>query len=364
MHAMISLANPLRTMSIQIFNLELLFRFLNPEYLWLLVLLPLLAFWRGGRGKAASVRFPAISLARQVSAFVRSRPGRFVARLRLIALAFLILALARPQSGSGSSEIETSGIDIILAVDLSTSMWAHDFEIDDRAVDRLTVVKGVMEEFVQKRGSDRIGIVAFAAEPYLVSPLTLNHEWLDQNLQRLRIGLVEDGTAIGSAIAMSVNRLRAQRAKSRILILLTDGANNRGTISPAAAAEAAAAFDIKTYTIGAGKGGPVPFPQGLDASGNPVRDRFGRVRLRRAESSIDIETLEEIADITDGRFFHATDTRSLGKIYDEIDQLEKTEIALNYRASFSDVFMWPALGGLFFLGLELILANTRYRRLP
>ncbi len=342
----------------------MMFRFASPELLWLLALLPLLALLKGRQGSAASIRFPATALARQISAFVRSRPGRFLVNMRLIALSLLILALARPQFGSGVNEIEASGIDIVLAVDLSTSMWAHDFKVKRKPTDRLTVVKTVMEDFIEKRPNDRIGIVAFAAAPYLVSPLTLNHEWLQQNLKRLRIGMIEDGTAIGSAIGTSVNRLRAQKAKSRILILLTDGANNRGKISPAAAAEAAAAYGIKAYTVGVGKEGQVDFPIGLDNEGNPRRDRRGRIILRPSLSTIDMESLKTIAETTGAQYFRATDVEALEEIYDEIDRLEKSEIKMKFRASFTDMFKWPALAGLLILLMELLLGQTRYRRLP
>ncbi len=342
----------------------MIYRFETPEFLWLLLLIPLLALLKGRKGSAASIRFPATALARQISAFVRSRPGKFLVNLRLIALSLLILALARPQFGTSFNEIEASGIDIVLAVDLSTSMWAHDFKIKGDPVDRLTVVKRVMEDFIGKRPNDRIGLMAFAAAPYLVSPLTLNHEWLLQNLQRLKIGLVEDGTAIGSAIGSSVNRLRAQKAKSRILILLTDGASNRGDISPAAAAEAAAAYGIKTYTIGVGKKGEVPFPVRLDNQGNPIRDRRGRIILRPGRSDIDAESLQNIAETTGARYFRATDAETLEDIYDEIDRLEKSEIKIKYRATFTDMFKWPALAGLGLLLAELLLGQTRYRRLP
>ncbi len=343
----------------------MIYRFESPEFLWLLLFVPLLALLKGRRGSAASIRFPATALARQISAFVRSRPGKFLVNMRLVALSLLILALARPQMGNSSTnEIEESGIDIVLAVDLSTSMWAHDFKIKGKPVDRLTVVKNVMEDFIEKRPHDRIGVVAFAGAPYLVSPLTLNHEWLLQNLERLKIGMIEDGTAIGSAIGISVNRLRAQKAKSRILILLTDGANNRGKISPAAAAEAAAAYGIKAYTIGVGKEGEVPFPIRLDGEGNPVRDRRGRIVLRPGLSDIDAESLQNIAETTGARYFRATDLETLEDIYEEIDRLEKSEIKIKYLAAFTDMFKWPALAGLGILLAELLLGQTRYRRLP
>ena len=342
----------------------MIFRFASVELLWLLLLIPLLAFLKGRPGVSAAVRFPATALAKQVASFVRSRPGRLLPHLRLLALACLISALARPQLGSGISEIESSGIDIVLAVDLSTSMWAHDFKIQGRRTDRLTVVKSVVEDFIRKRPNDRIGLVAFAGISSLVSPLTLNHEWLLQNLERLRIGILEDGTAIGTAIGTSVNRLRVQQAKSRILILLTDGANNAGKISPLAAAEAANAYNIKIYTIGAGQEGVVPVPRGLDSNGNPVLDRNGRLLLKNIPSDINLDSLKEIAQLTRARFFHATDTKTLEEIYDEIDRLEKSEIKLRYRASFTDIFMWPAIAGLCLLGFEQLMSNTLYRRLP
>jgi Ca-activated chloride channel family protein len=338
--------------------------FASPHLLWLLLIVPLAAILLGRAGTAAAVKFPAVALARQIAAFVRSKPGRFLVNLRLLILTLLILGLARPQFESGINEIEASGIDIVLAVDLSTSMWAHDFEIKGKPTDRLTVVKKVMEDFIGKRPNDRIGIIAFAGAPYLVSPLTLNHEWLQGNLERLQIGLTEDGTAIGSAIGSSANRLRAQKAKSRIVILLTDGANNQGQISPLAAAEAAAAFGIKVYTIGAGREGRIPYPYRFDHAGRPVRDKRGKVALRTVESVIDIESLKEIASVTGARFFRATDAETLGEIYDAIDELEKTEIKLKYRASFNDVFMWPVSAALVMFLVEQILANTRYRRLP
>lgn len=342
----------------------MIFQFASSELLWLLLLVPLAAILKGRRGVSAAIRFPATGLAKQVASFVRSRPGRILPHLRLVALACLILALARPQLGSDISEIESSGIDIVLALDLSTSMWAHDFKVDRQPTDRLTVVKSVVEDFIKKRPNDRIGLVAFAGISSLVSPLTLNHEWLLQNLERLRIGILEDGTAIGTAIGTSVNRLRVQKAKSRILILLTDGANNAGKISPLAAAEAANAYKIKVYTIAAGREGRVPTPQGLDRNGIPARDRNGRLLLEYRESAIDIDSLKEIAQVTRARFFRATDTKTLEGIYDEIDRLEKSEIKLKYRASFRDVFMWPAIAGLCLLGFEQLMSNTRYRRLP
>lgn len=341
-----------------------LFRFAEPWALWLLLLVPLLALLKGKRGGAGSLRFPAVALARQVSAFVRSRPGRFLPHLRWVVLVFLILALARPQAGEETRERELAGIDIVLLIDLSTSMWAHDFQRNETNVDRLTVVKEVVEEFIERRPSDRIGMVAFAGKPYLVSPLTFNHDWLQQNLARLRLGMVEDGTAIGLAIGVGSNRLRHEVSRSKVIILLTDGDNNRGQIGPVPASEAAAAFGIRIHTIAMGREGLIPFPINLDREGQPVRDRLGRVRLRQVESQVDFSTLEEVAEISGGKAFRAINTEQLEAIYDEIDSLEKTEVKVRFRALYRDLFLWPLGLGLVLLGIEQLLLHTRYRRLP
>ena len=342
----------------------MLFRFAHPEA-FLLLLLPLaLLLLKGRAGRQAAVQFPAVALAKQVSAFVRSRPGRFRGWARAAILTFLVLALARPQAGEESSEITSSGIDIVLAVDLSTSMWAHDLEISGIPQDRLTVVKRVIKGFIENRPSDRIGLVAFAGEPYLVSPLTLKHDWLLQRLDELEIGMVTDGTAIGSAIGSSVNRLLDQEAETRLIILLTDGANNRGAIEPEPAAEAAAAFGIRVYTVGVGREGFVPYPVELDRRNRPVRDRNGRVLLRQRPSDIDLATLQTIAERTDARYFHATETRQLEEIYDQIDALEKTEITFNIRRLYDDYFWIPLAAALGLLTLEQLYGATRGRRLP
>ena len=205
----------------------MIFEFAEAQWLLLLLLLPLLFWLKGKAGRSAAIRFPSTILASQVAAFVRQRPGRWRAALRWLSVLFLIFALARPRTGEELTSTESSGVDLVIAVDLSTSMWAHDFEVGGVPLDRLTVVRAVIKEFVEKRPNDRIGLIAFAAEPYLVSPLTLNHDWLQRRLDDLRIGEIEDGTAIGSAIGAAVNRLRELPAKSRSIILVTDGANNR-----------------------------------------------------------------------------------------------------------------------------------------
>jgi Ca-activated chloride channel homolog len=342
----------------------MIFRFAHPEAFFLLLVPLLFLLLRGKLGRQAAVTFSSIALARQVAAFVRSRPGRFRGWLRALAMVALVVALARPQAGEESTRINSSGIDIVIAVDLSTSMWAHDFEIAGVRQDRLTVVKRVIEDFIKARPGDRIGLVVFAGEPYLVSPLTLEHRWLLNRLAEVEIGMIPDGTAIGSAIGTSVNRLAEQEAETRLLILLTDGANNRGQIEPLPAAEAAAAFGIRIYPIGVGRPGWVPFPQNLDRNGRPVRGRDGNILLANRRSDIDLETLQQVAERTGGRYYHATDTGQLERIYEEIDQLEKTEITYDVRRLFNDFFWIPLACALGLLGIEQILHHTRFRRVP
>src|SRR5664279_103027 len=198
-------------------------RFLQPEWLWLLTLLPLALLWRGRRGAVAAVQYSNVSLARQVARQTRSRAGRWVWLLPILAGALMVVGLSRPQFGHGRTEAQASGIDVVLALDVSGSMQALDFKLDGQPANRIDVVKSVVAKFIQERPNDRIGLVAFAGAPYLVSPLTLDHDWLQQNLGRVQVAGVEDGTAMGSAIATCVNRLRGTPAKSKIVVLLTDG---------------------------------------------------------------------------------------------------------------------------------------------
>lgn len=275
--------------------------------------------------------------------------------LRMLAMALLIVALARPQLVQGTTEVEASGIDILLAVDASSSMQALDFEMQGQTSNRLDAVKAVVTRFVEDRPNDRIGLVAFAGRPYMMSPLTLDHYWLRKRLEDLKVGTVEDGTAIGSAIASGVNRLREQDAKSKIVILLTDGMNNAGKVTPLTAAEAAEALGIKVYTIGAGSRGEAP---------TPVTDQFGNRRLVMAKVDIDEATLKDVANKTGAKYFRATDTGSLEKIYDEINKLETTTRKVNKFERYTELFTWPAMLALLFLGTELLLSQTKFRRLP
>ncbi len=327
-------------------------RFLHPELLWLLLLLPLLAFLRGKKGAAPALIFSTTSLLSSLAKGRKARPGQLITALKLGAIAILILAMARPQQGNTTTEVNASGIDILLAVDVSGSMEAMDFTLKGKAANRLDVVKSVVGEFINARPNDRIGLVAFAGRPYLISPLTLDHDWLQKRLESLSIGMVEDGTAIGSAIGTGINRLRDKKAKSRILILLTDGMNNAGKIPPLIAAEAAETLDIKVYTIGAGTRGEAPMP---------VVDPFGRKRLIRAKVDIDEDTLGKVAELTGAQYFRATDTQSLEKIYAEINKMETTTRTIKKFEHYRELFPFFLLAALLFAVLALINQN---RRLP
>lgn len=329
--------------------------FQSPELLWLLLLVPLVALWRGRKGQTAAIEYSSSELVREVSKASRTSAGNWMTTMRLLALTLLIIALARPQFGRGTTEVEASGIDIVLAIDISGSMIAQDFQMNGTPVSRLEVVKSAVSKFIDARPNDRIGIVVFAGRPYLVSPLTLDHPWLQQNLERVKLGMVEDGTAIGSAIAASVNRLRDQPSKSKIVILLTDGVNNAGKVAPETAADAARAMGIKVYTIGAGVKGEAPVP---------VQDRFGRRGVQMMQVDVDEEMLKKVADATDARFFRATDTDSLENIYKEIDRLEKSKVTIKKFEHYQELFAWFLIPGLILLGGEFWFANTRYRRLP
>ena len=342
------------------------FEFANPNVLWLLLLLPVLAFLRGRVGKSGSLVFSSVAIARDVARKNRASVGFWRFLLTLLALALLILALARPRLGMGYSEREESGIDIVLAVDVSGSMSALDFSTRSQLTTRLDAVKRVIETFIQKRPGDRIGIVAFAANPFMVSPITLNHDWLIKNIARLDIGVIDPNrTAIGSAIGMSVNRLRnVKNAKSRVIILLTDGENNSGQISPVAAAEAAASYDIKIYTISAGRTGIVAAAR-LDENYRVIRDRNGNpVYGDDIRSQTDDETLKKIAEITGGKFYSAQNLAQLREIYAHIDSLEKTSVKLRNFTTYKELFQWFAGAALAVLALKLILINTRLRTLP
>ena len=331
-------------------------RFLQPEWLWLLALLPLVMLLRGRRGPIAAVEFSDVGLAREVARSTRTRAGWWAWLFPLLAAALMIVGLARPQRGQSRTEVTANGIDIVLGLDVSGSMQALDFLIDDRRVNRIQVVKSVVAKFIEERPNDRIGLIAFAAAPYLVSPLTLDHDWLQQNLERVNTALAgDDGTAIGSAIAASVNRLRTTNAKSKVLILLTDGMNNTGKISPIAAAEAAKAMGVKIYTIGVGVRGMAPIL---------IKDNAGNSHIIMDKVDVDEKTLQAVAGETGGNFYRATDTDSLQKIYEQINRLETTAQTVQKFEHYDELYSWALIPGAVLLGFGLLLQHTRYRRLP
>lgn len=331
------------------------FTFAQPWLLLLLLALPVLAMLEGRRGAAPAVIFSSLQPLKAVGKVRRSRIGGWLTSLLLLALGLLIVAMARPQLGKVISRVEASGIDIILALDVSRSMLAEDFSVGNQRANRLEAVKQVTQKFIEGRPNDRIGILCFAGRPYLVSPLTLDHDWLLQNLDRVRIGLVEDGTAIGSAIASSANRLKDKEAKSKVIVLLTDGDNNAGKVTPMTAAEAAGALGIKIYAIAAGTRGFAPIP---------VQDMFGRTIYRNVKVEVDEETLKKIATAAKGQFFRATDTKTLKGIFEQIDKLEKSTVELSQYKQYRDLFPWFLGSGLGLLALQSLLAQTIGRRLP
>lgn len=360
-----------------------------PWFLLLLLLLPAIwwRWWR--RGSQASVRFSSLALLRGSRGSLRTRLRFLVPLLRSFVVVLLAVSLARPQAEDEQARIFSEGIAIQLLVDRSGSMMAMDFSISGKRVNRLDAVKRVVREFVEGdkdelrgRDDDLVGMIVFAGFADSRCPLTLDHAYLLDTLQQTEIvdarreGREEDGTAIGDAIALAVEKLRdlerrqsrmeAARIKSKIMVLLTDGENNRGEISPQQAAEMAAAFGIKIYTIGAGTKGMAPFP---------TVDMFGRERLVAQPVNIDEDTLKEIARTTGGQYFRATDTDSLKQIYTQIDQLERVKVEEKRYAARRDLATAPiTLGKLRLpsllltafglLGLEVLLANTVFRRVP
>jgi Ca-activated chloride channel family protein len=330
-------------------------RFMQPEWFWLLAVLPLVLIWRGRHGPVGAIQFSDVGVARDVTRRPRSRCGVPRGLLPIIAAALLVAGLARPQRIESRTEVTANGIDIVLVLDVSGSMQALDFKIGSERVNRIQVVKSVVAKFIDERPDDRIGLIAFAANPYVVSPITLDHAWLEQNLERVTIGAGDDGTAIGSAIAASVNHLRTTAGKSKVVILLTDGMNNMGKISPLAAAEAAKALGVKIYTIGAGVRGKAPLP---------VHDQAGHVHVIMSDVDVDEHTLAAVAELTGGKFYRATDTDSLRKIYDAINGLEKTaQTSLKFER-IEELYRWAVIPALAVLALAFVLQHTLYRRLP
>ena len=326
--------------------------FASPYYLWLLALtVPMIAYyvWRARQGGAAiqiSTVEGVLRAPKSVRYYLRHLP--FV--LRTAAYALLVVALARPQGIEQNVRTSTEGIDIMLSIDVSGSMLARDFKPD-----RITAAKEVAASFISDRVGDRLGLVVFAGEAFTQSPLTTDQSTLQTLLARIRSGLIEDGTAIGNGLATAINRLRESEAKSKVIILLTDGINNRGEIAPMTAAEIARAQGIRVYTIGVGSRGTAPYP---------AVDMFGNMTFINQKVEIDEKTLTEIARLTGGRYFRATDKEKLQAIYDEINQLEKSRVEVTERITYHELFLGWVLAALALLTAELLLSNLVLKRLP
>jgi len=342
------------------------FEFQFPWLLALLALLPVYALLHGKAGKLSALKFSSTDIARSAGATAKSAPGRSSLFLRLPVLALVILALAGPRLADYHVETETPGIDIMLVLDLSWSMTAVDMAAPGEKITRFDIASEVLGDFIGKRPNDRIGLVAFSGEPYLASPLTLNHGWLLENLHRLHIGTIGDlGTAIGDATVVAAKRLKAiPNAKSRVIILLTDGDNNKGAIDPFPAAQLAAAVGCKIYTIGIGIEQPCYMPAFDPATGKLKLDANGNVIPTLLLQPANYSVLGKMAELSHGKFYRATNRRELQNIYNQIDQLEKSEVKLKRYATYEPLFQWPLLAALVVLGLELVLVNTRYRRVP
>ena len=331
--------------------------FAHPYLLLLLLLLPVPAWLKGRRGQPAAFVYSSTQLLRGVQEISKSNAGGFLAALRWLALAILIIALAQPRlTRFDSSTATASGVDIVVAFDLSGSMAAEDFEVRGQRINRVVMAKNVLQQFIARRPNDRIGLVAFGTQAYIASPITLDHDFLLKNLERLDLNTINGNqTAIGSALSTAVNRLRELQSKSKIVILMTDGVNNAGKIAPLTAAEAAQALGVKVYTIGVGTRGQAPMP---------VTDMFGRRAYQMVPVDIDEETLQKISELTGGKYYRADNAENFQKIYAEIDQLEKTEAEVQKFARHTELFAWLIALGLVLLTAEVTLGQTVLRRLP
>jgi Ca-activated chloride channel family protein len=329
--------------------------FAHPWFLLLLLALPAVAGWRALRGKDAAFLYSSVELARGVANIGRSGASRLLEALRWLALALFIFGLARPQHVESETAVKASGVDIVVAIDLSGSMESEDFRLAGKQVNRLAIAKDTLKKFISRRPSDRIGLVAFAGKAYIAAPMTLDHDFLEMNVDRLQLHSIEEGTAIGAGLAAAVNRLRELKSNSKIVILMTDGQNNVTKVPPLTAAESAQSLGVKVYTIGVGTRGTAPFPQ---------TDMFGRKYYVQTKVDIDEPTLQEIAKKTGGKYYRADKTETLQQIYDEIDALEKTEVEVKRFLHIDELFSWVVLLGMGFLLPEVLLGHTVWRKLP
>lgn len=325
--------------------------FAYPWVLYFLLIIPLMIAWYIFRGMKvqSSVKYSSLNIFKGVPSTIRERLRHIPFAVRMLAIGLLIIALARPQSFSSGENVTTEGIDIAMVLDISGSMLAEDLKPN-----RLEAAKNVIDNFVEGRISDRIGLVVFSRDAFTQCPLTIDYNVLRNLLLDIRSGMIEDGTAIGNAIANGINRLKDSNAKSKIIILVTDGVNNSGEVDPISAAEMAKTFGIRVYTIGVGTRGEAPYP---------VKTPFG-TRYQMVPVEIDEAVLQKISGLTDGQYFRATNNRALKEIYDKIDKLEKTKIEITSYKNASEKYHSWLWGGLILLLVELGLSGTILRKLP
>ncbi|MFV0390368.1 MAG: vWA domain-containing protein [Paludibacteraceae bacterium] len=325
--------------------------FHNPEYLFLLLLLiPVIGWYLWETRKSdASMQISSVARLKDAPQTARLRMRHLPFILRLLAISMLILAIARPQSSLNWRKENKEGIDIMMALDISGTMMAEDLRPN-----RLEAAKNVAVDFIQSRPNDNLGLVVFAAESFTQCPLTIDHTVLINLFSGIRYGMIEDGTAIGLGLANAVTRIKESKAKSKVIILLTDGSNNRGDIAPMTAAEIAKTFGIRVYAIGVGSHGMVSMP---------VQTPFG-VRFEKMKSEFDEATLEKIAEITGGQYFRATNNAKLREVYQEIDQLEKTKISVQEFSNKSELYFIFALLAFLLLLTEILVRNTWLKTLP
>ena len=325
--------------------------FADPEFLWGLLLIPVLVYWyiRRHRKAFSDVRFSTLDAFTGAKPTWRERLRHAPMAIRMVVIAAVIVGMARPRTTSQGEDIYTEGIDIAMLLDISGSMLAEDFQPN-----RIKAAKAVAQEFIDGRRNDRIGLVIFAGQSFTQCPMTLDYHVLKDLLRQVEPGMVEDGTAIGMAIAQGVNRLKDGKAKSKAMILLTDGVNNRGEIDPITAAQIAQTFGIRIYTVGVGTVGEAPYP---------VQTPFG-TRYQNVPVDVDEKTLSAIADMTGAKYFRAKNNRALKQIYEEIDQLEKTRIEVKSYRSYTERFYAWAWLGLAALMLELLISGVILRKVP
>lgn len=330
------------------------FRFQDPLFLSLLILIPLLVFYELKIKKYPSIQFSSIKVLKAVREERKISFKNLPLFLRVLTLTLFIITIARPQEGKATSEVISEGINTVLSIDTSGSMAAIDLELYNDRVTRLEVVKNVVKEFVSKRINDPTGLVVFGTEAFTQCPLTLDTNILNQFIDNLEIGMAGDSTAIGSAIGLAVNRLKDVKGKSKVIVLLTDGSNTAGRLQPDKAAEIAAGYGIKVYTVGVGTTGRIPF----------VQNTFLGPQIVYGEADLDEKTLKMIADKTKGKYYRAKNFEELKQIYSDIDRLEKSEVKTKNYMEYKELFLWFLMPGVLTMLLEIILRNTRFLRIP